>query len=204
LSARLEALLAAVSFTAPLRSFSTTDTAVLLTLAGAVHERHPVEITYTDRHGKQSTRTVHPHGIVGHAGRWYLTATDPKVHEQRMFRLNRIVSACPGQGSFETSPSDDPAEKVLAALARTPWVHQVSVRVQCGLDEMARRLPLGLAVVEPIDESWVRVRLNAERLDWVPALIAGLDHPFVIEAPGELREHMIRFARRLTDGAGGE
>jgi predicted DNA-binding transcriptional regulator YafY len=204
LSVRLEALLATVSFTAPPRSSSTTDTAVLLTLAGAVHERHPVEITYTDRHGRQSTRTVHPHGIVGHAGRWYLTATDPKVHEQRMFRLNRIRAARPGQGSFETSPSEDPVERVLDALARTPWSHQVSVRVECGLDELARRLPLGLAVVEPIDESWVRVRLNAERLDWVPALIAGLDQPFVIEAPAELREHMIKFAQRLTDGAAAE
>ncbi|MYW00152.1 YafY family protein, partial [Streptomyces sp. SID3343] len=30
-------------------------------------------------------------------------------------------------------------------------------------------------------EEWVRVRLRAERLDWVPTVLAGLDRPFVIE-----------------------
>jgi hypothetical protein len=57
-------------------------------------------------------------------------------------------------------------------------------------DEIERRLPLGLAVVKPVDESWVRVRLNAERLDWVPALIAGIDRPFVLESPAKLRDQM--------------
>jgi hypothetical protein len=44
---------------------------------------------------------------------------------------------------------------------------------------------------------WVRVRLRAERLDWVPAVLAGMDRPFVVEEPVELREQVRALARRL-------
>lgn len=193
---RLEALLATASFTAPPRSSTPADTAVLLTLAETAHDRRPVEITYTDRGGRASTRTIHPLGLVGHSGRWYLSAMDPKQSQHRSFRLDRITTATPQPGSFDPQPGD-PAGEVLASLARTPWAHPVTLRVHGRADDIERRLPLGLAVVEPIDESWARVRLNTERLDWVPALIAGLDRPFVIEEPAELRAHMNEFARRL-------
>jgi predicted DNA-binding transcriptional regulator YafY len=199
---RLEALLATASFTTPSRSATPTDTAVLLTLAEAAHGRHPVELTYLDRRGRASARIVHPHGLVGHSGRWYLTAFDPKAHQRKTFRLDRITAASRQPGSFESSPDQDPAANVLDSLARTPWAHPVAVRVSGRVEELERRLPLGLAVLEPIGESWVRVRLNAESLDWVPALIAGLDRPFVIEAPAELRDRMAEFAHRLTDWAG--
>jgi predicted DNA-binding transcriptional regulator YafY len=195
---RLEALLATASFTAPPRSPTGTDTAVLLTLAEATQDRRPVDITYTDRRGRPSTRTIHPLGIVGHSGHWYVTAEHADNGQQRTFRLDRITATTPQPGSFDPVPGQDPAEKVLDSLARTPWAHQVSLRVHGRIDEVDRLLPLGLAVVEPIDESWVRVRLNAERLDWVPALIAGLDRPFAIEEPAELRDHLSEFARRLT------
>jgi len=195
---RLEALLATVSFTAAPRSAAPTDTAVLLTLAEGARDRHPVEITYTDRRDRVSTRTIHPHGLVGHRRRWYLTSIDPKDHQQKLFRLDRITAATAQPGLFDSSAVPDPAARVLDSLARTPWTHQVSLRLRGSADEIDRRLPLGLAVVEAIDESWVRVRLNAERLDWVPALIAGLDLPFVIEAPAELRDRMGEFVDRLT------
>jgi predicted DNA-binding transcriptional regulator YafY len=194
---RLEALLATASFTAPPWTSTPADTAVLLTLAETAHDWRPVEITYTDRGGRASTRTVHPLGIVGHSGRWYLSATDPARSQHRSFRVDRITTATPQPGSFDPQPGD-PTAQVLASLARTPWAHPVTLRVQGRVQDIDRRLPLGLALVEPIDEAWVRVRLNADRLDWVPALIAGLGRPFVIEEPAELRAHVNELARRLS------
>jgi len=44
----------------------------------------------------------------------------------------------------------------------------------------------------------VRVRLRAERLDWVPAVLAWLDRPFVIEYPDALRGEVHALARRLA------
>jgi hypothetical protein len=50
---------------------------------------------------------------------------------------------------------------------------------------------------------WVRVRLRAERLEWIPSLLAWLDRPFVIEYPDALRDHVHALARRLTASADG-
>ena len=48
---------------------------------------------------------------------------------------------------------------------------------------------------------WVRVRLRAERLEWIPSLLAWLDRPFVIEYPDALRGHVHALARRLSASA---
>ena len=46
--------------------------------------------------------------------------------------------------------------------------------------------------------------LRAERLDWVPAVLASLDRPFVIERPDELRGLVIAIAERLVVSARGD
>ncbi|GAB3960226.1 WYL domain-containing protein [Actinoallomurus acanthiterrae] len=57
--------------------------------------------------------------------------------------------------------------------------------------------PATEAVHDP-PEPWVRVRLRAERLDWVATALAWLGHPFVIESPDALRDHVHALARRLA------
>ena len=48
---------------------------------------------------------------------------------------------------------------------------------------------------------WLRVELRAERLDWLPPLLASLDLPFVIERPAELRDLVQALAGRLSASA---
>jgi len=78
----------------------------------------------------------------------------------------------------------------------------VSVRVQGTADEVRARLPIGLATVRsiaspPAGATGPRARRRAERLDWVPALLASLDRAFVIEHPDELRDATRARAHRL-------
>ncbi len=58
-----------------------------------------------------------------------------------------------------------------------------------------------MAGADPHTERWLRVELRAERLDWLPSLLAALDRPFVIERPDELRDLVIALADRLTASA---
>jgi predicted DNA-binding transcriptional regulator YafY len=194
LSDRLGALLATSSFTAPPRPALPTDTGVLLTLAEAARDRLAVQLAYTDRHGRSTTRTISPDGVVAHAGRWYVATAD------RTFRLDRITAARLLKATTEEVPEDDPARAVLKSLATAPWTHKVSVRVQSTAEDAERRLPIGLAIITPLDDE-VRVEFRAERLDWVPALLAGLDRPFVIEEPAELRQHVADLAGKLATWA---
>ncbi|MBK3575769.1 YafY family transcriptional regulator [Streptomyces sp. MBT65] len=201
---RLDALLDTADFTARPRAAAAPGTDVLLELAEAALHRRPVTIGYTDRGGHDSDRTVLPYGLVAHAGRWYLTGADPADGEVRTFRLDRITALSVRPGSFTVPAEFDPAAMVLDGLARTPWTHDVSLRIRGSVPHVRRHLPAEIATVTTPDEDsdWVHVRIRAERLDWIPAVLAALDRPFVIERPAALRDLVRTLARSLEEYAG--
>ena len=203
LGRRLDALLATTEFTVAARPVVSPEVDVLLTLAEAARHRQPVAIGYTAFGGRRSERTLHPYGIVAHSGRWYVTGADSASGEVRTFRLDRIETASVVDGSFEVPDGFDPADRVLSGLASVPFAHEVSVLVEGSAEQVRPRLPAGIATVSAADSGRVRVRLRAERLDWVPALLASLNRPFVIESPDELREEVRALAERLAGYAEG-
>ena len=198
LGRRLDALLATADFTAPARAVTTPETGVLLTLAEAARQRRPVAINYTAWGGRRSERTVHPYGLVAHSGRWYVTGADSASGEVRTFRLDRIETATTLPGSFDVPAGFEPTARVLSGLAEVPYSHEVSLRIQGTTEQVRARLPAAVATVEELPDGWVRVRLRAERLEWVPSMLAWLNLPFVIERPETLREHVRALAGRLT------
>ncbi|WP_042169787.1 YafY family protein [Streptomyces sp. NBRC 110035] len=210
LARRLDAVLDALAFTAPPREAATPETGVLLAVADAVRHRRPISIRYTAREGQRSERTLHPYGIVAHAGRWYVTGADPQIGQDRTFRLDRIADARTLPGSFEPPAGLDPAQRFLSGLAKAVYRHEVSLRIHGTVEQIRARLPASVAnVLEPVPaegadphtERWLRIELRAERLDWLPPVLASLDRPFVIERPEELRDLVIALADRLTTSA---
>jgi predicted DNA-binding transcriptional regulator YafY len=202
LARRLDALLDATDFTAPERHPDAPEAAVLLLLAGAARDRRPVALGYTDRAGRTSERVLHPYGIVAHAGRWYATGADSASGELRTFRLDRITAPAVRAGTFAVPDGFDAAAHVLAGIARAPRAHAVSVLVEGRVEDVRRRLPDIAAVSAAGDR--VRVELMVEALEWVPAVLAGLDRPFTVERPAELRGLVAALGRRLLDGAAGD
>ncbi|WP_225727270.1 MULTISPECIES: YafY family protein [unclassified Nocardia] len=212
LAARLETLLRTVEFTTEPRPGTTPEIGILLLLAEATRDRRPVAITHLGRDGRRGDRTVHPYGIVAHAGRWYVTGADSTSGETRSFRLDRITTATALPGTFTPPDEFEPAAHLLSALARMPYRHEVSVRVQGTAAQIRPLLPAAIAIVEQIPtgtaqidfDPWVRVRIRAERLDWIPALLAGLDRRIIVEYPEALNDSLRALARRLLADTGGQ
>jgi predicted DNA-binding transcriptional regulator YafY len=216
LGRRLDALLGSLVFTAP-RGGTAGETAgpqteVLLALADAVRHRRPVWIRYTASDGRRSERTLHPYGLVAHSGRWYVTGADPGIGEDRTFRLDRIADVRTRPGSFERPEGFDPAQHVLSGLATAPHQHEVTLRIQATVEQIRARLPASVATIEELPsadgadsgtEPWFRVELRAQRLDWVPPVLASLDRPFLVERPDELRDLIAALADRLASAARG-
>ncbi|GAA2575355.1 helix-turn-helix transcriptional regulator [Streptomyces lienomycini] len=205
---RMDAVLGSVTFTSAPTESAAPEAAVLLPIADAVRHHRPVSVRYTGGRdgGGAGERTLYPYGLVAHAGRWYVTGRDLSVGAERTFRLDRVADARILPGSFEPPPGPDPAERVLTTLATAPYRHEVTVRVRGAAGEVRARLPRGVAVVaeEPSRggaEPWCRVEMRAERLDWLPGVLAGVDRPFVVERPDELRGLVEDLARRLLDAA---
>lgn len=210
LSHRLDAVLGSLAFTAPPGEAIAPESTVLLSIADAVNHHRPISIGYTAADGRRSERTLHPHGVVAHSGRWYVTAADLTTGEDRTFRLDRITGVRTVPGSFEPPAGLDPAKRVLTGLATAPYRHEVTLRVQGTAEQIHTRLPAGVAIVEelpspssadPETEGWSRVELRVDRLGWLPAVLASLDRPFVIERPDELRGLVEALAERLTHSA---
>ena len=59
--------------------------------------------------------------------------------------------------------------------------------------------PAGAADLQT--ERWLHVELRAERLDWLPPVLASLDLPFIIERPDDLRGLVTALADRLAVSA---
>ncbi|POX38836.1 transcriptional regulator [Streptomyces sp. Ru73] len=210
LARRLDTLLESLAFTERPGEFDTPDAGVLLTLADAVRHRRPVSVRYTDREGRRSERTLHAYGIVAHEGRWYVTGQDARLGEDRTFRLDRITDARTLPGSFEVPAGPGPAQRVVSALATAPYRHEVTLRIHGTVEQVRARLPASVASVaehepaagqDPAAERWLRVELRAERLDWLPPVLASLDRPFVIERPAALRDLVTALADRLAASA---
>ena len=114
LARRLDTVLGSLAFTAPPGEFAAPESSVLLCIADAVRHHRPVSIRYTAADGRRSERTLHPYGLVTHSGRWYVTGADPRIGEDRTFRLDRIADARTLPGSFEPPAGLDPAQRVLS------------------------------------------------------------------------------------------
>ncbi|MEU6117055.1 WYL domain-containing protein [Streptomyces sp. NPDC047117] len=223
---RLDALLESVAFTDRPGEFDNPNAEILLTVADAVRHCRPVAIRYTDRTDRPSERTLHAYGIVAHAGRWYVTGRDAGIGENRTFRLDRIADARTLPGSFEVPDGPGPAQRVLSGFATADYRHEVTLRIQGTTEQIRTRLPAGVATLEELEaasgeelapaageeleaaageggtpEPWLRVEIRAERLDWLPPVLAALDLPFVIERPSELRDLVLAFADRLAHRA---
>jgi predicted DNA-binding transcriptional regulator YafY len=208
LADRLDAVQEALAFTRPSGGTAAPDTGTLLTLADAVRHRRPVSFRYGDREGRRTDRTLHPYGIVSHSDRWYVTGEDTGSGENRTFRLDRITDARALPGSFEEPAGPDPAERVLSGFATASYRHEVILRIYGTVEQIGARFPASIATLDepadgqdPAEERWHRVEMRAERLDWLPALLASLDRPFAIERPDELRALVLDLAGRLTEGA---
>jgi predicted DNA-binding transcriptional regulator YafY len=207
-AARLDALLSSadLALLGPSGRSSTEaigdlDPNVLMVIAEAARDRHPVAIAYTRHDGRASERTILPYGIVARSGRWYVAGHESRTGAVRTFRVDRISNPVALPGSFNVPDDFDASTAVLASLAATPWRYQVSVRVAGTVDDVRSQVPAGLGTLEPASsddaEPWTRLRMRAERLDWVAAYFAGLGRSLVIEEPGELREHIRALARGL-------
>ena len=99
---RLDSLLETAVLDVPTQR-DVPDAGTLLTIADAIKQRRPLDLRYLDAADTPSRRTVLPHDLVAHSGRWYLIAFDTARRSERTFRVDRIRTARAASGTFEPS-----------------------------------------------------------------------------------------------------
>ncbi|MFI2752524.1 helix-turn-helix transcriptional regulator [Cellulomonas sp. P22] len=207
---RFDALASAVTFAGaePAARSADVDSSLLLTVADAVQARRVLSLRYRSASDQLSRREVHPYDLVAYAGRWYLLALDVGKHEERMFRLDRMMSARTLPGTFPDPPVRDAEAHLVAALQRAerPW--HVVLRIQATEEHIRAQLPPSVARLHAhADDTaapWRVAEIHAAHLDWIPGVILALRCPVVIEQPEELRDLVRDAAAQLMRTALGE
>lgn len=177
----------------------------LAPLYDAVAHRCPVTFGY---HG--TVRTLHPFGLLGREGNWYVVGLDVGRDEQRTYRVDRIEGAVSvgAPGSFDRPvdfdvraafPADakliggDPVEN-RRALVRVSAERATSVVGELGDDAVVERRTDG-----SVDVSVPCANRPAFR-SWVLGLV---EHAVVLSPPDE-RAAVVEWLESIVDGAGSE
>jgi predicted DNA-binding transcriptional regulator YafY len=198
---RVEALEATLGVTARTTVGTPVAGTTLLLLADANRRRRRVRTGYRSHDGAKTERELSVYGLVLHSGCWYLAAHDHLRDALRTFRVDRMRRAAlteiPAAGP---PPGFDAVEHVTRSLAQVPWPWEVEVVVERPLDDIARRLPATLAELSTTEEGTL-VRARVGSLEWMASVLAGLDAPFTILGPDELRSSVRALGERLTSSA---
>ena len=194
---RLEALESTLAFTAAATTGAPVPGDTALLIADAIRRRRRVRTTYRSFSGATSVRELSPHGLVVHAGRWYLAAYDHGRDDARTFRVDRMSRAEIADEAAVAPPEGfDAVAHVSGSLARVPWTWEVEVVLHAPLARATERIPPTLAELAETDGGTL-LRMRVESLDWMASLLAGLDVDFTIRRPDELRAGVGELAGRL-------
>jgi predicted DNA-binding transcriptional regulator YafY len=194
---RVEALEATLAFTEAVPSPAPVRGGSALLLAEAIRRRRRLQIRYRTFAGDESDRELSPHGLVVHSGRWSLAAFDHGREALRTFRVDRMGQvALAEEAALEPPAGFDAVAEVSRSLARVPWNWEVEVLLDVPVDEAAKRIPATLGELIETDAGTL-LRMRVGSLDWMAGVLAGLDCPFAIRRPEELRERVRALGERL-------
>ena len=197
---RAEALEHALGFTAETVGGAPVAGEDVLLLADAIRRRRRVRSRYVSFAGEQSERELSPHGLVVHAGRWYLAAHDHGRGEPRTFRVDRMSRLALEGAAEPPQEGFDAVAHVTASLARVPWTWEAEVVLDLPIERARERLAHVLAELSA-EGAGTLLRIRAESLDWLAGVLAGIECDLEIRRPEELRAAVLRLSERLATAA---
>jgi predicted DNA-binding transcriptional regulator YafY len=183
----------------PQGELPTVDGEVLVTLTTGCRHVEGIRFHYRTHDGGESERSVEPLQIVHTGRRWYLVARDRDRQAWRTFRVDRITQPVLTGSRYRFDDPPDPVALVAEGTGVAPWDIVARIRVQADATTVAKAIPPGQGVVEPIDATTCELRLAANELGPLVAQVTRIYWPFEILDPPELRAAVHEHARRLLD-----
>lgn len=174
------------------------DRQILVTVTGACRDGQELEIAYRNAQGKPSELRVEPYRLVNAGRRWYLVARERRHREWRTYRLDRITGARTTGHGVDVSDAPDAAAFVGAAITTAPYRYQARIEIALPLDELARRIPPTVGVLQAIDGDTTLLDVGGNDLDWLALHLGALDAPFRVLDPPELEQRVVEIGRRMT------
>lgn len=168
----------------------------LRVLSAAAQARQRVHLHYRSAQRADSERDVDPYGLAWRGGRWYLIGHCHLRNGLRSFRLDRIRSVVALSASFGRPDDFDALAHLAFSLATLPRAHAIEVLLHADLATARHEVFDAIGLLEAVDGG-VRLRAQADDLDWFARELARLPFDFEVRAPETLRDAVRALGARL-------
>jgi predicted DNA-binding transcriptional regulator YafY len=180
----------------PYRQEARPDASLLVEVSAAVQERRRIAIDYTSYQNEVTQRQVEPYGIAGWHGHWYIVGYCCLRQAIRMFRMDRVRNVQFLSATFERAEDFDCQEYIIKHLATIPATWQVEVMFQAELYAVQQKIPASYGSLTSTPEGTI-FQTHHNHLPGIARYLIGLDLPFVIHHPPELRAALLQIAEQL-------
>jgi predicted DNA-binding transcriptional regulator YafY len=189
------------------------DPAVLLRIGETIRAAEELRFDYASQNSQSApdaatptpVRSVQPHHLLLHAGRWYLLGYSPVDGDWRVFRVDRITPRSHNGRTFtpQRVPGGDPARFLSArfkgSAGTDDWPCRGEAVLHAPLAEIAPYLGDGTG--EPVAPDRCRVRLGSWSWDGLAAELCRFTVPMGEVGPAELRAALSSLAERAAAAA---
>lgn len=196
---RLNAMSDHLSFFSP-RQEAPPDVSLLLRISEAIGQQQRIALDYRSHHDQVTHRKVEPYGIMGWEGRWYLVGYCCLRQDHRTFRLDRIQKVEILAEPFERTEEFDSHAYIKEHYGRNPGGFYFKVEFQAPLYTVQQKIPAAYGTVTATPTG-VLYESRYEDMDSMARYLMGLNLPFVIHEPPELRDALRRLAERILQTA---
>ncbi len=162
----------------------------------AVQKQQQVWIRYHSERGEESERVIDPYGMVYYQEHWYMPGYCHLRTDIRIFRLDHILEGRSEEGTFTRPVDFRPLHYVIQSIREIPDSWNIEVVLNTTMEEAQRKVPATLAVLEQQMQG-VTLYASIGDLDWMAHFLVGLNIPFFVRHPIELRTALIELADEI-------
>lgn len=173
------------------------EASLLVGISEAVEERRRLSFDYTSYRNQATQRQVEPYGITGWHGHWYMVGYCLLRQEIRIFRMDRVSNIQFLNETFVRADPFDCRAYINQHLISIPPTWAIQVEFQAALYTVQQKIPAYYGTLSATAEGTLFQAHHNHLLSMARYLI-GLDLPFLIHQPPELRDALIQLAEELT------
>lgn len=174
--------------------------ALLMDLSEAIHQCRQIDLSYRSHGNTMTRRTVEPYGLAGWWGRWYLVGYCCLRRDYRLFRLDRIEQMESLAETFVRADDFDYQAYVVEQLVQTSAGWHIEVEFQAPLEAVQQKIPPFYGSFTSTEGS-VLFQFQHGNLNSTARYLLGLNLPFVVHQPVELRQAMLALADEIIKSA---
>jgi predicted DNA-binding transcriptional regulator YafY len=174
------------------------DATLLIGLSEAIQQRQRILIDYLAQTDQVTQRTVEPYGLAAWWGRWYLVGYCCLRQGYRVFRLDRVQQVQFLTATFERPEDFDCTAYMIEHLAKASAHWQIEVEFQATLDQVQQKIPASYGALIAT-AAGVRFEYQYGDLRSTALYLLGLNLPFVVHQPPELRAVLLSLADQISE-----